>query len=344
MSNDARLERRHVGFREAIAFRRHLRDGFDLLTHAGGGRVGRHFLRADIGDHAAGETLKIVWQEFVQQRIGAGHILFLQIGDEALFGTDGIPFLVSGPADLKALHKQIVMSATYRQDSDAPPALVAKDPENRLLARGPRHRLSAEQIRDSALWISGLLNPAMGGPSVKPYQPAGVWEEAGTGKTYTQDHGDKLYRRSLYTFIRRTAPPPAMLTFDAGSREVCTANREITATPLQSLVLLNDTQFIEAARVLAERLWRQAGGSDPDRLARGFLEITGRKPDAEEQKILVRLYDEQHRQFAKDPGAAERLLKSGERVADATLPPADLAAATMVVSTLMNHDEFVMKR
>ncbi|MFO1461726.1 MAG: DUF1553 domain-containing protein [Verrucomicrobiota bacterium] len=246
--------------------------------------------------------------------------------------------------DLKALHKQIVMSATYRQDSDAPPALVAKDPENRLLARGPRHRLSAEQIRDSALWISGLLNPAMGGPSVKPYQPAGVWEEAGTGKTYTQDHGDKLYRRSLYTFIRRTAPPPAMLTFDAGSREVCTANREITATPLQSLVLLNDTQFIEAARVLAERLWRQAGGSDPDRLARGFLEITGRKPDAEEQKILVRLYDEQHRQFAKDPGAAERLLKSGERVADATLPPADLAAATMVVSTLMNHDEFVMKR
>ena len=252
-------------------------------------------------------------------------------------------FIESG-WDLKALHKAIVMSATYRQDSDAPPALVARDPENRMLARGPRHRLSAEQIRDSALSVSGLLNPAMGGPSVKPYQPPGVWEEAGTGKTYTQDHGDKLYRRSLYTFIRRTAPPPAMLTFDAGSREVCTANREITATPLQSLVLLNDTQFIEAARVLAERLWRPPGVSDPDRLARGFFEVTGRKPDAEEQKILVRLYDEQHLQFAKNPGAAERLLKTGERASDATLPQADLAAATLVVSTLMNHDEFVMKR
>ncbi|MBL9173828.1 MAG: DUF1553 domain-containing protein, partial [Verrucomicrobiales bacterium] len=252
-------------------------------------------------------------------------------------------FIESG-WDLKALHKSIVMSATYRQDSDAPPALVAKDPENRMLARGPRHRLSAEQIRDSALFVSGLLNPAMGGPSVKPYQPAGVWEEAGTGKTYTQDHGDKLYRRSLYTFIRRTAPPPAMLTFDAGSREVCTANREITATPLQSLVLLNDTQFIEAARVLAEKLWREPASSEDSRLSQGFLQVTGRTPDAEERRILSRLYDEQHRQFVQNPGAAEKLLKSGERPADAALPPAEVAAATLVVSTLMNHDEFVMKR
>ncbi|MFM7101661.1 MAG: DUF1553 domain-containing protein, partial [Verrucomicrobiota bacterium] len=164
-------------------------------------------------------------------------------------------FMESG-WDRKALHRLIVLSATYRQSSVGRPAVVARDPDNLLLARGPRHRLSAEQIRDRALAVSGLLVPKVGGPSVKPYQPAGVWEEAGTGKTYTQDHGEKLYRRSLYTFWRRTAPPPSMLSFDAVTREVCTANREVTSTPLQSLVLLNDTQFLEAARVLAESLWR----------------------------------------------------------------------------------------
>src|SRR5207244_6699514 len=142
--------------------------------------------------------------------------------------------------DVKALHKLIVTSTTYRQSSVAPAELVAADPDNRLLARGPKHRLSAEQIRDSALAVSGLLSRKIGGPSVKPYQPAGLWEESGTGKTYSQDHGEKLYRRSLYTFWRRTAPPPSMLNFDAPSREVCTARRETTMTPLQSLVLLHD--------------------------------------------------------------------------------------------------------
>ena len=252
-------------------------------------------------------------------------------------------FIESG-WDLKALHKVIVMSATYRQSSDASPEVVARDPDNRLLARGPRHRLSAEQIRDSALSVSGLLNPAMGGPSVKPYQPPGVWEESGTGKTYTQDHGDKLYRRSLYTFVRRTAPPPSMLSFDAGSREVCTANREITATPLQSLVLMNDPQFIEAARVLAESLWRAPAGSTGERLDRGFRTVTGRHPLPRETQILGLLFEEQRRYFAGQPDAAERLLKTGERPPDTTLSTPDVAAATMVVSTLMNHDEFVMKR
>src|SRR4030095_13233713 len=122
-------------------------------------------------------------------------------------------------------------------------------PDNILLARGPKFRLQAEEIRDSALAASGLLNRTIGGPSVKPYQPAGLWEQSGTGKKYTQDHGDKLYRRSLYTFWRRTSPPPSMLAFDAMSREVCTAKRESTTTPLQSFVLLNDPQFVEAARV-----------------------------------------------------------------------------------------------
>lgn len=246
--------------------------------------------------------------------------------------------------DIKALHKVIVMSAAYRQTSEAPPEMVVRDPDNRQLARGPRHRLSAEQIRDSALAISGLLNPAMGGPSVKPYQPPGVWEEAGTGKTYTQDHGDKLYRRSLYTFVRRTAPPPSMLSFDAGSREVCTANREITSTPLQSLVLMNDPQFIEAARVLAARLWSEPAGSVDERMSRAFVAVTGRMPAPRESEILHRLFEEQQRYFAGDPAAATGLLKTGERPVDASLNPVDLAAATLVVSTLMNHDEFVMKR
>jgi len=252
-------------------------------------------------------------------------------------------FMESG-WNLKALHKAIVLSATYQQDSDAAPARVAQDPDNRWLSRGPRHRLSAEEIRDSALAVSGLLNPAMGGPSVKPYQPPGVWEEAGTGKTYTQDHGDKLYRRSLYTFVRRTAPPPAMLSFDAGSREVCTANREITATPLQSLVLMNDPQFVEAARVLAERLWREPAASDDARWERGFEIVTGRRPTAREREILLRLYAEQLAFYRADAEAAGKLIRTGERPPDASVPAPELAASTLVVSTLMNHDEFVMKR
>ncbi len=246
--------------------------------------------------------------------------------------------------DLKALHKLIVMSATYRQTSDASSELLARDPDNRLLTRGPKHRLSAEQIRDQALATSGLLNPQRGGPSVKPYQPVGVWEESGTGKTYRQDHGDKLYRRSLYTFWRRTAPPPSMLSFDAVTREVCIANRETTATPLQSLVLMNDPQFIEAARVLAETLLKTYVDAPQERLDRAFQTLTGRTPWPREQEILRQLYAEQHDYFRRQPEAAEKLLKTGECPADGTLPPVELAAATMVVSTLMNHDEFVMKR
>ena len=246
--------------------------------------------------------------------------------------------------NLKELHKLIVLSATYRQSSDANAELTARDPDNKLLGRGPKHRLSAEQIRDEALAVSGLLNPQVGGTSVKPYQPVGVWEEAGTGKTYSQDHGEKLYRRSLYTFWRRTAPPPSMLSFDAVTREVCTANRDVTATPLQSLVLMNDPQFIEAARVLAEGLWRLPDQKLETRLDHGFRAVTGRAPAPREQEILKQLYAEQLNYFSHQPEAAGRLLKTGEKPVDATLPPTELAAATMVVSTLMNHDEFVTKR
>ena len=246
--------------------------------------------------------------------------------------------------DVKALQKLIVTSATFKQSSHAAPEQLAKDPENRLLSRGPTTRMSAEEIRDSALAASGLLTSTVGGPSVKPYQPAGLWEQSGTGKTYVQDHGDKLYRRSLYTFWRRTSPPPSMLTFDAMSREVCTAKREVTNTPLQALVLLNDPQFVEASRALAGRLLRTFPNNPSARNRDAFRTLIGRVPDAEEAAILARLFIEQRDLFAASPHAARSVVRIGESVPDPLLPPADYAAMTTVVSAIMNFDEFVMER
>jgi hypothetical protein len=246
--------------------------------------------------------------------------------------------------DVKALHKLIVTSATYRQSSQASRALVERDPDNALLARGPKHRLAAELIRDGALAASGLLVTNIGGPSVKPYQPAGLWEQSGTGKSYTQDHGEKLYRRSLYTFWKRTAPPPAMLTFDAVTREVCTANRETTATPLQALVLLNDPQFVEAARVLAEKLLKQFPHDEAARISAAFRALTGRTPDAKEVAVSRQLLVEQKLFYSKDAVIAKKLLSTGESKWDESLPQADFAATTMLVSAVMNFDEFVMQR
>jgi hypothetical protein len=243
--------------------------------------------------------------------------------------------------DVKALHKLIVMSATYRQSSRAAPELLARDPDNHLFARGPEHRLRAEEIRDHALAVSGLLSPRIGGPSVKPYQPEGLWEESGTGKHYVQDKGEGLYRRSLYTFWRRTAPPPSMLIFDAPSREVCTARREITTTPLQALVLLNDPQFVEAGRMLAEQLVRHCGQDVEACIARGFRLAIGRNPTAAETNVLRRLYQEQLALFQSDPAAAEKLLKTGQQPRDESLPAPQVAAATVLAGTLMNLDEFV---
>jgi hypothetical protein len=179
---------------------------------------------------------------------------------------------------------------------------------------------------------------------VKPYQPAGLWEQSGTGKTYVQDHGDKLYRRSLYTFWRRTAPPPSMLTFDATTREVCTAKRETTATPLQALVLLNDPQFVESARVLSQRLLKENPSDVDARIRTTFLTLTSRNPDAKELKVLHKLYDEQRAVFEHDPAAAEKFLSTGESAWDKSLPRAEFAATATVVSAVMNFDEFVMER
>ncbi|MSU57160.1 MAG: DUF1553 domain-containing protein [Pedosphaera sp.] len=253
-------------------------------------------------------------------------------------------WLMDNGWDVKALHRLIVTSATFRQSSRAPRELVERDPENRLLARGPKMRLLAEQIRDGALAASGLLNRSLGGLSVKPYQPAGLWEQSGTGKTYTQDHGEKLYRRSLYTFWRRTAPPASMLTFDALTREVCTAKRETTATPLQSLVLLNDPQFIEAARVLSEKLLKQFPNDEAKRNGEAFRELTGRLPDRTETKILRQLFSEQKNLFTKDDESAKKLLSTGESKWDESLPRADFAALTTLVSAIMNFDEFVVEK
>lgn len=246
--------------------------------------------------------------------------------------------------DRKALHKLILMSATYRQTSAASPELLARDPDNVLLARGPKHRLGAEVIRDQALAASGLLVRKIGGPSVKPYQPAGVWEESGTGKSYTQDKGEKLYRRSLYTFWRRTAPPPSMLTFDATSREVCTAKRESTTTPLQALVLLNDPQFLEAGRVLAEQLLRDHATDLDSRVDATCRHLLGRAPQAKERVILGQLLREQLDYFRSNPEAAAKYLTIGERPRDEALPADQVAATAVLASAVMNHDDFVMKR
>jgi hypothetical protein len=246
--------------------------------------------------------------------------------------------------DRKALHRMITTSATYRQGSRGQPKSVVLDPENAWYARGPAHRLPAEIIRDRALAVSGLLVSKVGGPSVKPYQPAGVWEEAGTGKVYHQDHGEKLYRRSLYTFWRRTAPPPSMLTFDATSRETCTATREPTATPLQALVLLNDPQFLEASRVLAESLIREYPHDVPNRIRSAFRRLTGRNPSGREESVLAQLWAEQLAHFRQEPDHAKSILEIGEWPRDESLSVVEVAATAILANTLMNHDAFVMKR
>jgi len=246
--------------------------------------------------------------------------------------------------DVKALHRLIVSSDTFRQSSQVSGGSARPDPDNELLARGPKTRLMAEEIRDSALAAAGLLNRAIGGPSVKPYQPAGLWEQAGTGKTYKQDTGPALYRRSLYTFWRRTSPPPSMVTFDAMSREVCTAKREATATPLQSLVLLNDPQFVEAARVLAERELKRFPDDGAARNREAFRTLIGRVPDEVEAGILARLFAEEKDLFTRNSDNAAKLLDTGESEWDGALPRADFAAMTTVVNAIMNFDEFVVVR
>jgi hypothetical protein len=255
-----------------------------------------------------------------------------------------VEFLRSG-WDVRGLIRLLVTSATYRQASRFTPELLARDPENRLLARGPRYRLPAELIRDQALAVSGLLVERLGGPSVKPYQPPGLWEAVSYNgdQTYEQDHGDALYRRSLYTYWKRQAPPPALLTFDGPTREVCTARRARTNTPLQSLVLLNDVTYVEAARGLAMQLMRQRR-SEPAALIRdGFQRVTGRRPRDDEVAALERLYHRQLAAYRERPESARALLRMGEFPIDPALDPCELAAWSMTASLLLNLDETITR-
>jgi hypothetical protein len=246
--------------------------------------------------------------------------------------------------DVKAMQRLIVTSATYRQSARATPLLLERDPKNRLLARSPRFRLPAETLRDNALAISGLLHEQIGGPSVKPYQPPGLWEEVSVERryTYVADKGDQLYRRSLYTFWRRTIPPPSMTTFDAPDRETCVIRRARTNTPLQALILLNDPTYVEAARKLAEMLLK-AGPSFEDRLALGFQRAIARRPGAGESSIFLALYQDALENYRKDPKAAERLLGVGDTPRDGKLDPVELAAWSVVASTILNLDETISR-
>lgn len=253
--------------------------------------------------------------------------------------------LVATGWNVKAMLRQIALSATYRQSSRVSAELRARDPHNLLLARAPVRRLTAEMMRDQALATSGLLVEKIGGPPVKPYQPPGLWEEIAMGKPkYEQGHGYDLHRRSLYTFLKRTVPPPAMITFDATDRSNCTVRRQATSTPLQSLALLNDTQQLEAARFIGERMLQEGGASAAERVRFAFRVITGRPPTPRELATLEGALEDQERIFAEEPASATKLLSIGETAADAALPAAHLAAATMVASALLNHDETVMRR
>lgn len=258
-----------------------------------------------------------------------------------------VDFVESG-WDVKALVKKIVTSATYRQESLTTPELAELDPDNVFLARGPRHRLLGEFVRDSYLYASGLLVEEVGGPSVKPYMPEGLWEEKGEFsnflRTYQTDTGKDLYRRSMYTFIRRTSPAPAMTAFDVPGREDCVVQRLETNTPLQPLVLMNDPQIIEASRALAEKMQKEGGNQLEDQLTYGFRRVTGRLPAAREMELFKSMFSEELNRFRQNKADREALLQVGESKVDQHLPLEKTAALTMVANLMFNHFDFYTKQ
>jgi hypothetical protein len=298
-------------------------------------------------------TARVTVNRFWQQYFGNG---IVKTAED--FGSQGawpshlelldwlaVEFIESG-WDVKHLQRLIVTSATYRQASYASNELRERDPDNKLLARGPRFRLDAEAIRDSALGTSGLLREKIGGPSVKPYQPAGLWEAVtyDGDLSYSQDHGDSLYRRSLYTFWKRQSPPPGMLTFDAPTRETCTVQRPRTNTPLQALALLNDPTYVEAARALAERVLTEVEGSEADRIQFAFRLATARFAEAEEIETLLAIYRQQLAVYQQDSRVAEGLLRVGESARNPSLDVSEHAAWTIVASMILNLDETVTRQ
>jgi hypothetical protein len=264
----------------------------------------------------------------------------------ALLDWLAVDFIESG-WDIKRLQKMLVMSATYQQSSRVSPEKLAIDPENRLLSRGPRFRLDAEVIRDQALAISGLLVDNIGGKSVRPYQPAGLWKPVGFGGSNTsvfkQDTGPKLYRRSMYTFWKRTSPPPSMSTFDAPDRETCQVRRARTNTPLQALVLMNDVQFFEAARKFAECVISDGGSDVRQRITFAFRSVLARHPSPSELDSLTQLFHDYHAELTENPEIAPKLLAAGESPRNESLDANELGTWTMIAHLLLNLSETVTK-
>ncbi|MBT5903625.1 MAG: DUF1553 domain-containing protein [Opitutaceae bacterium] len=247
--------------------------------------------------------------------------------------------------DIKAMQKRIVMSATYRQSSKVTPELLENDPANRLLARSPRFRLSGQALRDQALAVSGLIAPTRGGPPVMPYQPEGLWDElSAKGYKYIVGDGADLYRRSLYTFWRRTIPPPSMMNFDNASREICSVNLSTTNTPLQALNLMNDPQFVEAARALAERMILEGGETVTDQINFGHRTVLARQPAERTQSILSESFADYREHYRTEPDKALDLVLIGASIPDERIEAPDLAAMTMVASVLLNLDETLNKQ
>jgi cytochrome c553 len=295
-------------------------------------------------------TARVTVNRFWQQFFGTG---LVKSSDD--FGTQGetpshpelldwlaIHFRESG-WNVKELVKLMVTSATYRQASRIPPELLQKDPANRLLARGPRFRLDAEQLRDNALFVSGLMDGTMGGRGVNPYQPPNIWEPVGfvgsNTREYKQDMGSALYRRSLYVFFKRTAPPPFMSTFDAPNREQFCTRRERSNTPLQALQLLNDVQHFEAARALAQRMMQEGGSTPKDRIAYGWRLVLARRPSGAELKIALGAFEKHQERYRKDPEAAKQAVHFGDSKPAEALSEPELAAYTLAANLILNLDE-----
>jgi hypothetical protein len=300
-------------------------------------------------DQANPLTARVAVNRFWQMYFGAG--LVRTVED---FGSQGEwpshPELLDWLAtefvrtgwDIKAMQKLIVTSATYRQSSKATPELLQKDPENRLLARAARFRLPAEMIRDQALAVSGLLVERLGGASVKPYQPAGLWKEL-SGQDYVQDKGENLYRRSLYTFWKRSSPPPSQMNFDAAGREACVVRESRTNTPLQALDLMNDVTYLEASRKLAERVMKERRASAEERIDLAFRFATARRPSQPEARLLTEALSGYLALYKDDPEAARQYLSQGESPRDEELDVSELAAYSTLASLILNMDETITK-
>ena len=297
-------------------------------------------------------TARVTVNRFWQQYFGVGIVKTVED-----FGVQGerpshpelldwlaTEFIRSG-WDVKHLQRLIVTSATYRQSSRVTPELLAKDPENRLLARGSRFRVDAEEVRDLALFVGGLLVEKEGGQSVKPWQPPGLWEAVSynNSQKYAPDTGEPQYRRSLNIYWKRQSPPPNMLIFDAPTREYCVVRRPRTNTPLQALTLLNDPQFVEASRAFAQRIMTETADDPQQRIVYAFRLATARTPSADEIKVLLRVYQRQLAGYREDGDAAEKLLSVGSFKAKADLDRSELAAWTTIASMILNLDETVTK-